>query len=87
MRAPEEFDEERRRILHRMSVITWALGAAAVFFAVVGGALLAWIFMGAGLPFLRTWLIVSLLLLLVPVLVHVSPWPRRRDEDGTDGLG
>ena len=87
MKAPEEFDEERRRILHRMSMITWALGGAAVFFAVVGGALLAWIFMGAGLPFLRTWLIISLLLLLVPVLVHVSPWPRRGGEDEGDGPG
>lgn len=77
MTSPEDFDRERRRILRRMDLITWGLGAAAVLLAVAGGALLAWIFTGAGFPFLRTWLIASLLLLLVPVAVHVAPWPRR----------
>jgi hypothetical protein len=79
MKSPEDYDEERRRIIHQISVLTWGLGAGAVFFAVLGGALLAWIFTGAGLPFLRTWLIVSLLLLAIPLAVHLAPLPWRKD--------
>lgn len=79
MTTPEEHDEERRRILRRISIITWGLGAAAVFFALVGGALIAWIFQSAGLPFFRTWLIVSVLLLAIPGAVHLAPKPWRKD--------
>lgn len=82
MTSPDDFDEERRRIVRKISLLTWGLGAAAVLMAVLGGALLAWIFTGAGLPFLRTWLILSLLLLAIPVAVHLSPWSPRRDGDG-----
>lgn len=81
MKRPEDFDEERRRIVRQVGVISYGLAAAAVFFAILGGALLAWIFMGAGLPFLRTWLILSLLLLAIPAAAHLAPWPRRRDQD------
>lgn len=85
MKRPEDFDEERRRIVRQISVITWGLAAGAVVMAVIGGALLAWIFTGLGLPFLRTWLIVALLLLAVPAAVHLAPKPGRRDEgDGED---
>ncbi len=80
MKRPEDFDQERRRIVRQISVITWGLAAGAVVMAVIGGALLAWILIGAGLPFLRTWLIVSVLLLAIPAAVHLSPWPRKKDE-------
>jgi uncharacterized membrane protein len=83
MKRPEDFDEERRRIVRKVGLISWGLAAAAVALAVVGGALLAWIFTGAGYPFLRTWLIVSLLLLAIPAAVHLAPWPRKKD--GSDG--
>lgn len=82
-RTPEDYDEERRRIIHQISVLTCGLTAGAVFFAVLGGALLAWIFTGAGLPFFRTWLIVSVLLLAVPAAVHLAPRPWRKDDAGT----
>ncbi|MFP4622791.1 MAG: hypothetical protein ACOCVZ_03655 [Gemmatimonadota bacterium] len=81
MKRPEDFDEERRRIVRQVGLISYGLAAAAVFFAILGGALLAWILMGAGFPFLRTWLIVSLLLLAIPAAAHVSPWPRKREPD------
>jgi uncharacterized membrane protein len=74
----EDYEAERRRILRRISLITWGLGAAAVFFAAAGGALIAWIFTGAGFPFLRTWLIVGLLLLAVPTAVHLAPKPGKK---------
>lgn len=81
MKSPEDFDEERRRIIHQISVLTWGLTAGAIFFAVLGGALLAWILTGAGLPFVRTWLIVSILLLAGPLAVHLAPRPwKKKDE-------
>lgn len=85
MKTPEEYDEERRRIIRQISVLTWGLTAGAIFFAILGGALLAWIFTGAGLPFLRTWLIVSLLLLAVPLAVHLAPKPWKKDDDVEEG--
>jgi uncharacterized membrane protein len=81
MKTPEDYDEERRRIIRQITVLTWGLTAGAVFFAVMGGALLAWIFTGAGFPFLRTWLLVSLLLLAIPLAVHLAPKPWKNKDD------
>jgi hypothetical protein len=81
MKSPEDYDEERRRIIRQISVLTWGLTAGAIFFAILGGLLLGWILTGAGLPFFRTWLIVSLLLLAIPLGVHLAPKPWRKDED------
>ena len=77
----DEFDRERRRIIRRMGLLTWGLGAAAVLLAVGGGALIAWFFERMGYPFVRTWIVISLLLILVPVMVHLSPWPKRKEDD------
>ncbi|NIP80764.1 MAG: hypothetical protein GWM90_16725 [Gemmatimonadetes bacterium] len=82
MTSPEDLDAERKRIVRKLGLLTWGLIAAAVLLAVAGGALLAWIFTGAGYPFLRTWLIVTLLLLAIPAAVHLAPWPRKKDGDG-----
>jgi uncharacterized membrane protein len=76
MKSGQDFDEERRRIVRKVGLISWGLAASAVLLAILGGALLAWIFTGAGFSFLRTWLIVSLLLLAIPAAIHLSPWPR-----------
>ena len=81
MSSPDDYDRERKRILRRLDMITWGLAGAALLLAVLGGALIAWIVTGAGFPFLRTWVILSLLLLAVPLLVHVAPKPWRKDED------
>ncbi len=87
MKTPEEYDEERRRIIRQISVLTWGLLGGVLFFAIVGGALLAWIMTFAGLPFLRTWLIVSLLLLAVPLLVHIAPKPWKKADHGEERDG
>lgn len=79
MKTPEDYDEERRRIIRQVSMLTWGLTAGAIFFAVLGGALIAWILTFAGLPFLRTWLILALLLLVVPLAIHVAPKPWKKD--------
>lgn len=83
MKRPEDFDKDRRRIIRQITVLTWGLVAGAVFFAILGGFLVAWILTGAGWPFLRTWLILSLLLLAVPLLAHVmpKPWKKHEEED------
>lgn len=67
----EEFDRERKRILRRLALLTWGVWAAAAGLALAGGALIAWLFQIAGLPFLRTWLIVSVILLAVPAAIHL----------------
>jgi hypothetical protein len=84
MKRPEDFDADRKRIIRQISVVTWGLAAGALFFAVLGGALLAWILTGTGLPFLRTWIILSLLLLAVPLAIHVAPKPwTKKDGDAS----
>ncbi len=87
MNRPEDLDRERQRIVRRISAISWGLAAGAVVMAVLGGALLAWVFIGAGFPFLRTWLIVSVLLLAIPLAVHLAPRPKRRNGAGGAGDG
>lgn len=88
MKRPEDFDRERRLIVRKISLITWGLAAGAVVMAVIGGALLAWIFTGAGFPFLRTWLILSVLLLAIPGAFHLltggSGKSSGRDEGGVE---
>lgn len=76
MRGSEDLDEERRRIVRRARRLVWGVAVLAVLLAIGGGALLAWFLIGAGFPFLRTWVIVSLLLLAIPGLVHLWPGPR-----------
>jgi hypothetical protein len=82
MKSPEDYDAERRRIIRQLSLLTWGLVAGAILVAIVGGALVAWLFTGAGQPFLRTWLIVTLLVLAVPLALHVAPkpWKNRHDD-------
>jgi uncharacterized membrane protein len=82
--GPNDFDEERRRIVRRISLLTWGLIAAAVLLAIVGGALLAWIFTGIGWPFLRSWPIISALLLGIPALIHLVYRPSDRDDHGSE---
>lgn len=76
-----DFDAERRRVLRKVSFLTWGLLGGAVVLAIGGGALVAWFFAAAGLPFLRTWVVVSVLLLGVPSLVHLLA-ARHRPRDG-----
>jgi uncharacterized membrane protein len=87
MNRPDDLDRERRRIVRKISLISWGLALGAVVMAVLGGALLAWVFIGAGFPFLRTWLIVSVLLLAIPLAVHLAPRPGRRKGPGGTGDG
>ncbi len=80
-RSPDDFDAERRRIVRKLEWLTWGARILAVLLAVGGGALLAWMLTLAGLPFFRTWLNVSLLLILVPLAVHLWPGPKPWEKD------
>lgn len=80
MSRPEEEEAERRRIVRRISYVTWGLAAAAVVLALAGGALIAWILTGTDLPFVRTWVILSALLLAVPAAVHLAPKPWKKND-------
>lgn len=85
MSEPEDFDAERKKIVRKLGLLTWGMRGLAVLLAAAGGALLAWILIGAGFPFLRTWVNVSLLLLAIPVAVHLWPGPKPWERDDEDG--
>lgn len=80
-KAHEELDAERRRIVRKLALLTWGARVLAVLLALGAGALAAWILTGAGLPFIRTWLTLSTLLIAVPVAVHLWPGPRPWEKD------
>ena len=68
-----DFDAQRRRILRRITLLTWGLWGAAAALAVAGGALLAWMFSApAGLPFTTLWLIITAGLVAVPAVLHLA---------------
>jgi hypothetical protein len=59
--------EEMERAIRRLDVLEWVILLAAVVFAIGGGALVAWMLSeGAGLAFRPTWIVLSILLLVVP---------------------
>jgi hypothetical protein len=59
--------EEMQRAIRRLDALEWVILFAAVGFALGGGALVAWILStGTGLGFRSTWIILSVLLLVIP---------------------
>ena len=67
-----EFDDQRRRIIRRITLLTWGLWGAAAALALAGGALLAWMFRGlGGLSFAALWVMLALVLVAIPAGMHV----------------
>jgi hypothetical protein len=58
----------RSRLVRQVTIYTAAFFAAAVVIAVVGAALVAWLLSFAGQPFLRTWLVLTLVIVLPGLL-------------------
>jgi hypothetical protein len=56
--------ERRRRQVHRAGLYAYGFLAAGLAIAAVGAALLAWMLTRTGLPFLATWLVLSLVILV-----------------------
>jgi len=75
-----EHDEARgriRQIIARAALYTYGFLAAGFAVAIGGSAIVAWFLHRAGMPFLATWLAVSIIVLLPPMLVFV--WQAVRD--------
>ncbi|MGH7475530.1 MAG: hypothetical protein ACRELD_04520 [Longimicrobiales bacterium] len=68
----------RRQILRRAALYAYGLLALAIVVAVGGAAFIAWILMAAGLPFLKTWLVLSAITLGIPALGQLVLLLRRR---------
>ncbi|CAN5739864.1 hypothetical protein BH23GEM11_BH23GEM11_20990 [soil metagenome] len=59
--------EELDRAIRRLDALEWVILVAAVGLALGGGALVAWMLSaGTGLGFRSTWIVLSLLLLVIP---------------------
>jgi uncharacterized protein YacL len=57
-------DDRWRAAIRRAELYSVLFVAAAVAVAVIGAALVAWLLTWTGMPFLRTWLIVALVIVL-----------------------
>lgn len=64
MSSPIDQDRVRRQILRRATLYTVGFLGAGLFIALAGAALVAWMLGRVGLPFMRTWLIVTLIVVL-----------------------
>src|SRR5690606_41784646 len=84
-RDPDRFREERRRIVRRAVVFTYATFFAALVVAVVGAALAARILSFAGFRFRETWLVLIVLSLGGPLLAR--PAAARRGKGGAAPSG
>jgi predicted anti-sigma-YlaC factor YlaD len=69
---------QRRRLIRRASLYAAAFMAAAVAAAMLGAALIAWLLTVPGLPFLQTWVILTVVALAVPLLGVAVKWRRER---------
>jgi hypothetical protein len=68
---PEHEDpgaEARRQIVRRATLYTAGFIAAAVGISIIGAAVVAWLLTFAGQPFLRTWLVLSIVIALPGLL-------------------
>lgn len=68
MRPDDPGSEARRRIVKRATLYTAGFMGAALGIAVVGAAVVAWLLTFAGQPFLRTWLIAAVVVVLPGLL-------------------
>jgi FtsH-binding integral membrane protein len=64
----DEHAEVRRRIRRKATLYTYGFMLAAIGVALGGSALIAWLLTASGLPFIRTWIVLSLIVLLPSLL-------------------
>jgi predicted PurR-regulated permease PerM len=67
-RELEREAEVRRRIVRRATVYAYGLIAATVAVSLVGAAIVAAVLRLAGMPFLKTWLVIAALVIVIPVV-------------------
>jgi hypothetical protein len=79
MHGNEERDIARRRSVARRAALYSAMfTAAAVIVAMLGAALVAWLLSWTGLPFRRTWLVLTVVIVLPGLLAAVWKFMRER---------
>lgn len=71
MRPRDEHDVARRQIVRRATLYTAGFLAAGIIIAVAGAAFVAWLLTRAGLPFTKTWLIVTAIIVLPGLLAMI----------------
>jgi FtsH-binding integral membrane protein len=64
----DEHAETRRRIHRKATLYTYGFMLAAIGVAFGGSALVAWLLSTTGLPFVRTWIVLSVVVLLPSLL-------------------
>jgi hypothetical protein len=69
---------QRRRLIRNATLYTVAFMGAAVGVAMLGAALIAWLLTVPGLPFFRTWVVLTVVSLAVPLLGLAVKWWRGR---------
>lgn len=75
-RDPER--ERRRHIVRRATFYMYGFFLAALLLATAGTALVALLLRGTGLPFLTTWLVLTAVVLLVPMIGLAVRGKRRK---------
>ncbi|MBR9988972.1 MAG: hypothetical protein KFH98_04405 [Gemmatimonadetes bacterium] len=74
----DEHDHARRQIVRRATLYSIAFLAAGLTIAVAGAAFVAWMLGRAGMPFMRTWLILSGIIVLPGLLATIWKLVRGR---------
>jgi len=64
--------EVARRAIRRLDILEWVFLGGAVGLATLGGGAIAWLFQSGGVYFRVTWLVSSLLLLVVPGVIVMT---------------
>jgi Sec-independent protein secretion pathway component TatC len=75
----------RQRQIHRAGLYTYGFLAAALGIAAVGAALVAWLMSRTGLPFLETWIVLTLVILVPSGIALV--WRAVRERTGAPRRG
>lgn len=77
-RERDEQHHARRQIVRRATLYSVGFLAAGLFIAVAGAAFVAWLLTRAGLPFMKTWLVVTAIVVLPGLLATVWKLMRGR---------
>lgn len=78
MKQRDEHAEVRRQILRRATLYSVGFLAAGLVIAVAGAAFVAWLLTHAGMPFRKTWLIVTVIIVLPGLLATIWKLIRER---------
>ena len=77
----------RQRQIRKAGLYTYVFLAAGLGIAVVGAALIAWLLSRTGLPFLATWIVLALVILVPSGIALVWRAVRERTRGPSSGNG